>query len=203
MKLLIVSACVLCASASRGEDSIHDFEAIGEVTEQVKSAPGLRSKSSFEAITDALAAANEWLFMTGPAPMVTAMSQRSHVRTLFIFGLALFAMLTQIRSLVQTLMRGLNRLSKLDEEAIERQAAAVPMTPAAAAAANMQEEEEQRQRIADFRRERLLQRQQQVIAAPARQPAAGRRCHSMDSAEASRGAAQAAASRRSRSTGRS
>jgi len=158
-----------------------------EAEASVGSAP-LKSKASGAGLQEKLQAIQDWFYISGPSPMVTAMSHKSQLRTLFVFGLAIFAMLSQIIMHFKTLKRGISKLTKLEEEAEERRANTVPMTPAMFAAQQNQEESQRQQRMADYRHMLLEQRRQNIIAAPARQPEAGRRSHSVprSAAKASR-----------------
>jgi len=98
-------------------------------------------------VSEAITAAQDWLFLTGPSPLVAATASRAWLRTLFIFGLATVAMILQIRSALAILKRGMNHLSKLDE-----QVAPEPMSPAAFHAAAEEAASLQRQRLAEHRR---------------------------------------------------
>lgn len=78
--------------------------------------------------------------------MVTVMSQRGQLCTICIFGLATFAMLRQIYSAYQTLMQGIQQVSKIQEEA------PVQMSPASFVAAANEEALRQQRGSAEFRR---------------------------------------------------
>ncbi|CAE7457081.1 unnamed protein product [Symbiodinium sp. CCMP2592] len=95
-------------------------------------------------VSEAITAAQDWLFLTGPSPLVAS---RAWLRPLFIFGLATVAMILQIRSALAILKRGMNHLSKLDD-----QVAPEPMSPAAFHAAAEEAASLQRQRLAEHRR---------------------------------------------------
>ncbi|CAL1159422.1 unnamed protein product [Cladocopium goreaui] len=92
-------------------------------------AEAVTSQSESSKIWGAFSATHDWLHVTGPSPMVTVMSQRGQLCTICIFGLATFAMLRQIYSAYQTLMQGIQQVSKIQEEA------PVQMSPASFVAA--------------------------------------------------------------------
>eukprot|EP00440_Ansanella_granifera_P004784 gb/GFBE01005189.1/.p1 GENE.gb/GFBE01005189.1/~~gb/GFBE01005189.1/.p1 ORF type:complete len:214 (+),score=50.86 gb/GFBE01005189.1/:1-642(+) len=200
LQLLIMSSCVLYAAASRGEEDSHDdlsssVASVGSTLAALPETKGVKSPAA--GIAEMFSAANDWFFLSGPAPMVGFMSKRGQLRTLFVFGLALFAMATQIQSALQMLKKGMSQLTKMDEEAAERRASAVATSPIAFAAAAAQEEEQQRQRIADWRKEVAARRLRQLMAAPAYCPQTGRRAHSVP--HSSQQVQQVKSNRRSRS----
>eukprot|EP00439_Symbiodinium_sp_Y106_P037954 s1435_g4.t1 len=105
-------------------------------------------------VSEAITAAQDWLFLTGPSPLVAATASRAWLRTLFIFGLATVAMILQIRSALAILKRGMNHLSKLDEQVAPEtwMTSEEPMSPAAFHAAAEEAASLQRQRLAEHRR---------------------------------------------------
>eukprot|EP00441_Pelagodinium_beii_P032403 CAMPEP_0197642238 /NCGR_PEP_ID=MMETSP1338-20131121/15958_1 /TAXON_ID=43686 ORGANISM="Pelagodinium beii, Strain RCC1491" /NCGR_SAMPLE_ID=MMETSP1338 /ASSEMBLY_ACC=CAM_ASM_000754 /LENGTH=203 /DNA_ID=CAMNT_0043215333 /DNA_START=92 /DNA_END=703 /DNA_ORIENTATION=+ len=177
-RVLILSSCTLLAAASRGEDD-SSFAVEVEALSAPIVAPQKSGKASAAGFAEKLQAVQDWLFVSGPLPMVTAMSHKSQLRTLFIFGLAIFAMVSQIAMHLKTLKRGISKLTKLEEEAEERRASAVPVTPAAFSAAQNEEEAQRQRRMNDYRQMLLDQRRRTIIAAPVRQLEPGRRSHSV------------------------
>mmetsp|Transcript_20587 Transcript_20587/g.33904 ORF Transcript_20587/g.33904 Transcript_20587/m.33904 type:complete len:167 (-) Transcript_20587:40-540(-) len=105
------------------------------------------SQSENSKLWDAFSVTHDWLHVTGPAPMVTVMSQRGQLCTICIFCLATFAMLRQIYSAYQSLMQGIQQVSKIQEEA------PVPMSPASFLAAANEEALRQQRSSAEFRRQ--------------------------------------------------
>lgn len=115
-------------------------------------AEAVTSQSESSKIWGAFSATHDWLHVTGPSPMVTVMSQRGQLCTICIFGLATFAMLRQIYSAYQTLMQGIQQVSKIQEEA------PVQMSPASFVAAANEEALRQQRGSAEFRRQMQARR---------------------------------------------
>mmetsp|Transcript_45688 Transcript_45688/g.85302 ORF Transcript_45688/g.85302 Transcript_45688/m.85302 type:complete len:173 (-) Transcript_45688:262-780(-) len=150
-RLVILLGILYIVDASRGD------EPLVEIDYEEKTPPGQLS-----GISDRITAVQDWLFLTGPSPLVAATTRRAWLRTIFIFGLASFAMVMQIRSALATLRRGMNQLSKLDDQARPE-----PMSPAAFLAASEEAASLQRQRLADYRL-RCLERQRETSSRRAR-----------------------------------
>ncbi|CAJ1346321.1 unnamed protein product [Effrenium voratum] len=163
MRCVWLALCVLGAWASRGD----------ELTDQVPPTGPRPDVPRLEKLGDAFAAAHDWFHVTGPSPMVAAMSHRGQLCTIFIFGLAIFAMARQIWSYVEILKRGISQVAK-----VQPPEAPAPASPAAFLAAAEEEARQQQARLEEFRRLRAAQRRQRVVAAPALPVPAHRRAHS-------------------------
>eukprot|EP00933_Yihiella_yeosuensis_P065226 TRINITY_DN6893_c1_g6_i1.p1 TRINITY_DN6893_c1_g6~~TRINITY_DN6893_c1_g6_i1.p1 ORF type:complete len:270 (-),score=43.69 TRINITY_DN6893_c1_g6_i1:172-900(-) len=100
----------------------------------------------------------ESIFVTGPMPLVTAMSKWADTRTLIFMAMAIFGMASQVMSAWHTLKKGLNKLNKMEEEAESQRAAFQPSAPRDFSAAERLEEEQFRQ-MREAHARRIAERQ--------------------------------------------